>query len=134
MKSKLLNYKYFYFFLLFVLLEVVLIWVLMHKRDSYITDIETRYTKRLHTQLNSVINFYSTTSTIIIDEILHNADIRKILFQINEQDEIKQQKIRMDLLNILQPTYDRLTDYGFRQLHFHDKNGNSFLKIGRAHV
>lgn len=129
MKSKLLNYKYFYFFLLFVLLEVVLIWVLMHKRDSYITDIETRYTKRLHTQLNSVINFYSTTSTIIIDEILHNADIRKILFQINEQDEIKQQKIRMDLLNILQPTYDRLTDYGFRQLHFHDKNGNSFLRF-----
>ena len=129
MKLKLHNSRYLYFFLLFILLEVALIWTLMYNRDSHISAIENRYTKRLQTQLNSVINFYSTTSTIVIDEILNNNNIKKILLNLNESNELKQQESRKELLHVLKPTYDRLTTYGFRQLHFHDKQGNSFLRF-----
>ncbi len=129
MKSKMFNLKNMYFILLFILLEVVLVSALTYNKDSNIQDIEDRYIKRLNTQLKSVISFYSTTSTIVIDEILNNENIKSILIDINTNNETKQKELRNKLLTILKPTYDRLTNHGFRQLHFHDKVGNSFLRF-----
>ncbi len=129
MKSKMFNLKNMYFILLFILLEVVLVSALTYNKDYNIQDIKDRYIKRLNTQLKSVISFYSTTSTIVIDEILNNENIKSILIDINTNNETKQKELRNKLLTILKPTYDRLTNHGFRQLHFHDKVGNSFLRF-----
>jgi diguanylate cyclase (GGDEF)-like protein len=118
-----------YFFVLFVLSEIIVVSALTHTKNSKIDDIESRYKKRLQTQLKSVISFYSTTSTIIIDEILNNENIKSILINLNTNNESQQHEVRAQLLNALKPTYDRLTGYGFRQLHFHDKLGNSFLRF-----
>lgn len=129
MKSKTFRLRYIYFFVLFILLEVVLVSALTYNKNSHINDIQTRHIKKLQTQLKTVISFYSTTSTIVIDEILNNENIKTLLLELNTTDESKQKELRDKLLTTLQPTYDRLTNHGFRQLHFHDKNGNSFLRF-----
>lgn len=129
MKSKMFNLKNMYFILLFIILEVVLVSALTYHRDYNIQDIENRYIKRLNTQLKSVISFYSTTSTIVVDEILNNENVKSILVELNTDDELKKKELRGKLLNILNPTYSRLTSHGFRQLHFHDRAGNSFLRF-----
>jgi len=98
MKSKMFNLKNMYFILLFILLEVVLVSALTYNKDYNIQDIEDRYIKRLNTQLKSVISFYSTTSTIVIGEILNNENIKSILIDINTNNETKQKELRNKLL------------------------------------
>ncbi|MCK9337148.1 MAG: diguanylate cyclase [Arcobacteraceae bacterium] len=129
MKVKILNWNYLYFFVFFIIAEVVLISALTYIKNSKIEAIESTHTRKLNTQLKVVIDFYSTTSTILIDEILSQEEIKNLLVDINTSDPVKQDIIRNKLLNILQPTYDRLTSHGFRQLHFHDEKGNSFLRF-----
>lgn len=129
MKSKTFRLRYIYFFVLFILLEVVLVSALTYNKNFHINDIQNRHIKKLQTQLKTVISFYSTTSTIVIDEILNNENIKTLLLELNTTDESKQKELRDKLLITIQQTYDRLTNHGFRQLHFHDKNGNSFLRF-----
>lgn len=129
MKAKILNWNYLYLFVLFIIAEIVLISVLTYVKNSKIENIESTHTKKLNTQLKAVIDFYSTTSTILIDEILNQEKVKILLTDMNSNDLILKDKVRNELFHTLQPTYARLTKHGFRQLHFHDEMGNSFLRF-----
>jgi diguanylate cyclase (GGDEF)-like protein len=129
MKAKILNWNYLYLFVLFIITEIVLVSVLTYIKNTKIENIEAIHTKKLNTQLKAVIDFYSTTSTILIDEILNQEKVTNLLININTEDSTIKNSVRNELFNILQPTYERLTNHGFRQLHFHDEVGNSFLRF-----
>lgn len=129
MKINLLKLKTIYIVIIFIILEVLLLLFLSYYKTIKIEETQTKSVKKLEIQLDSVLNFYSTTSSILIDEIINNKNISKFLKDINSKDKAIQSNARVKLFEILNPTYQRLSKHGFRQLHFHDKEGNSFLRF-----
>lgn len=129
MKTRLFNLNHFYFFVCFVLLEVIIFYSLSYYKNQQINHIKKDYIQSLDTQLKSVISFFSITSQIAIDEILNQQSVQNLLLNLNSDDKEIQNITRNGLLEILNPTYERLSVHGFRQLHFQDINGNSFLRF-----
>jgi diguanylate cyclase (GGDEF)-like protein len=65
----------------------------------------------------------------MITQILSNQEIQKIVQMMNSNSSLIKNKARETLDVKLDDTYKLLTKYDFRQLHFHDKEGNSFLRF-----
>ncbi len=109
--------------------EITLFSALKFYNNQKEEAIKNSYIQKLETQLNSFLYYSKNTSSIIIDEILGKKDIKNILKNMNSDDESIKNSSREELYTIFENTYKRLVNHGFRQLHFHDKDGNSFLRF-----
>lgn len=128
MKAKFFK-DYFFYFAIFIFIEIVLFSALNYHKNEEIIEIEKSSTTRLNTQINAVLNYYNTTSELTITQILTDRKTQLLLQLMNAKDEQIKTTAREDLYWKLYDTYKLLTKYDFRQLHFHDKNGNSFLRF-----
>ncbi|WP_198306123.1 diguanylate cyclase [Arcobacter vandammei] len=92
-------------------------------------SVKEKYINRLNTHIKAILNSNESISSIIINEIISKKEIQNILNNINSEDENVQNQTREILLEIITPTFHRLVLEGFNQLHFHNKQGNSFLRF-----
>ena len=84
---------------------------------SYVTELQT-----IKTNIQNV-------SDTIFDNIINTQEIINI-FQNAHLSDLKQQNlIRKNLFNTLKKRYQKFTNYGIQQLHFHLPNNESFLRF-----
>jgi len=119
----------FFYIILFLAVELALFFALNYHKNIEINEIKKSSAIRLNTQINAVLNYYNTSSEMMTTQILGNKEIQKMVQMMNSDNQKIKTDARESLYLQLEDTYKLLTKYDFRQLHFHDKWGNSFLRF-----
>ncbi|MBY6064809.1 sensor domain-containing diguanylate cyclase [Pseudidiomarina sediminum] len=93
-------------------------------------DIDAGLTS-LGAKITSRVDTYRIFSHFVYVETIHTEPVVALLRQAKDADATAQQALREQLYLKLQPTFERLQQHDFRQLHFHLPNGESFLRFHR---
>lgn len=79
--------------------------------------------------IESVTSSYEQFSNFIFETIVNTEDVTGKLAQANEANDTEKAVIREELYNNFEAIYNISNSYEFRQLHFHLKDGESFLRM-----
>lgn len=123
--------KIFNYLLVFIMLEVAIIYYLqfdLQQRKQYLFN-ETK--GNLQTTYVAIVNLYELFSSTLYSEIINKPQILSLYAQAYEADEQQRASIRLQLYELLQPTYIRLKQKNLKQLHFHLPDNTSFLRMHR---
>lgn len=121
--------NYIFGFVIFIIFEILTISFFKFQKNDELEKAKIRNIQNLKIQINSILNFYATTSEILVNKILSDAKNKTILQSFENANDENSDKARAALFENLNNEYELLTKYDFRQLHFHDKYGNSFLRF-----
>lgn len=82
---------------------------------------------------DSISNMYKIGMEAYFDMYINTPEVKKLLAVSNESSEMAKAKARYELFRLLEPVYLKLQSRNVRQLHFHDRNNNSFLRFHQPH-
>ncbi len=85
--------------------------------------------KDIDSRIDSVVMTYDAFTDFILDGIITHPEITRLMQDAGQGDEMLKASSRNTLYEMLQGTYESLEDHGFRQLHFHLPDGESFLRF-----
>jgi signal transduction histidine kinase len=109
------------FVLLFIILSLLAYLILNYEKDYQINKYLNTKTKQ-HTQnYHALYKKYKEISTIIFQTKINTKSVQTMFFDQN----------RDKLYRHLKDTYSHLKQYNIKQLHFHLKNNDSFLRFHR---
>ncbi|MGM0523626.1 MAG: diguanylate cyclase domain-containing protein [Bacillota bacterium] len=99
---------------------------------NYNRDVESF--KQIRSQLlersiESVTSSYEQFSNFIFETIVNNEETTAVLKQANEATTEEKERLRNELYQSFERIYTVSNRYQFRQLHFHLKDGESFLRM-----
>lgn len=95
------------------------------RTDLYISaELET-----LKSELDVSIKSYESFSRYVFEEIINKPEVLKLVAEAAVGDEQIRDLKRQELYQLLVADYSMLTEYRFRQLHFHFSDGVSFLRF-----
>lgn len=83
----------------------------------------------MDSSINSIIKTYEKFSGFFFENSVKRPEVLDILEKANKDNNEQKELSRTALFQLLQNEYKLLQKYNFRQLHFHLKNGDSFLRF-----
>ena len=110
---------------LFIILTILNTFRIDDELKNYNESRYTSYSTELHTIITNVKN----VSDSIFDNIINTSQIIDIFKNAHLSDELEKELIRNNLHNALKTQYNKFTNYGIQQLHFHLPNNESFLRF-----
>lgn len=119
------------FSLLFLVIAILFIYVICNLVDNRKKEHLDAEKKLIQVTYNTIINAYEIYSNIIYFNKLNTKDTKSILENVYNSSKEQQNQIRTKLYNHLIDMYDNMDDYKLKQLHFHLKNNDSFLRFHR---
>lgn len=120
------NIKYKYI-LTFALISLSIIYIIDFVSDIRLNKLIEVEKTLISTMYKSIKNEYSTHAKIIYENVINKEDILKIYAEAkNTPDETREK-----LYTKLKPMYENMITFKLRQLHFHLKNNDSFLRFHR---
>lgn len=124
------NYKYLIFF---IVISTIIYTLLNTEKNNKIQSYLKDETSQIYLEYKAIYNQQKKFSQIIFDSIINKEDIIEPLTQIytNPKDI---DKVRADLYEKLKDPYFKLKQYNLKQLHFHLKNSDSFLRMHRPNL
>ena len=125
MKKKLIFILSFFFTCLFF---TYVIFTLIGNRKKEHLDAEK---KIIEVTYNTIIEAYKVYSNIIYFNKLNTKETKSILENVYTSSIEEQETIRKNLYEHLIDMYNNMEDYKLKQLHFHLKNNDSFLRFHR---
>ncbi len=107
----------------------------LSKNQEACESVLTEHTNLIDKEYNSTIrNYQEFTRTLfgimISDEEVLNLFAQGALLEDTQQQEQLRSQLYVQLLH----TYEVLKAHGFRQVHFHDRNNNSYLRMHRPEL
>ena len=120
-----------YFYILFIVLFIGSYLALEYEKDIKIQQHLDTKTKQYLQNYNVLYSEYKKLSTIIFKTKVDTREIRAILKETLNGDKKSIDTARIKLYNTLNDTYRLLQEYNIKQLHFHLKNNDSFLRFHR---
>ena len=125
MKKKLIFILSFFFICLFFTYVIL---TLIENRKKEHLDAEK---KIIEVTYNTIIESYRVYSNIIYFNKLNTKETKAILEKVYTSSKEEQENIRKELYEHLIDMYNNMDDYKLKQLHFHLKNNDSFLRFHR---
>lgn len=110
------------------LLFTYVIFTLIENRKKEHLDAEK---KIIEVTYNTIIEAYKVYSNIIYFNKLNTKETKSILENVYTSSKEEQKIIRKKLYDHLIDMYNNMNDYKLKQLHFHLKNNDSFLRFHR---
>lgn len=83
----------------------------------------------LESEISSIIRTYEEFSSFIFETLLNTPEVIDLIADANHAEGEEQQLLREQLYEMLLKTHVQLKRYHFRQLQFHLRNGDSFLRF-----
>ena len=80
---------------------------------------------------NTVIEAFKVHSNILYFNKINTPKVKELLNNVNESSSIQKDKIRSDLYLEFKDMYQNMRSFKVKQLHFHLKNNESFLRFHR---
>ncbi len=104
----------------------------LHKKTS---DIKIASINSLRNEVNSSIMLHEQLSLYIFNEKINQPQVLKPMSAAsNTLDRQQQSQLRYQLYDFLHDDYASISHYGFKQMHFHFKDGISFLRMQRPEL
>ena len=121
--------KHFFLFLSIFILISSVYWTLLNlyqnsERKSYLRA----YNQNVQTDYEIIYNKFKTVADMMFGTTLNNKDVLKLMHAAYTKEK---DKAREQLYKTLVSEYDYFKRYDVRQLHFHLKNNESFLRFHR---
>lgn len=85
--------------------------------------------KRYESSYGILLEGYRMLSKTYYDEIIKQEDVLDIMKEANTADENRKNELRLELANILEDTYENMTENHFRQFHFVLADNTSFYRF-----
>ncbi|MEA3289797.1 MAG: diguanylate cyclase [Campylobacterota bacterium] len=118
-----------YYGLVFILLVIAVYFYLKYERTSKQKEYLLTITKQYTQDYNVLYDQYKTISNIIFETKINKQEVKSIFKDALIDSKEKKDKTRKKLYLYLQTTYGLLQKYNIKQLHFHLKNNESFLRF-----
>jgi diguanylate cyclase (GGDEF)-like protein len=125
MKNKLF---YISLFLLLSTIGSLSLFSLIEDRKEELLQIEKDSAK---VQLNTILESFRIHSNILYFNKIDTKRVKELLLNVNESTPAKQNEIRKELYAELIDMYNNMHDFKLKQLQFHLKNNDSFLRFHR---
>ncbi len=87
---------------------------------------------QLNTQITNIINSYDIISEIVYRNDINRSEIKSTVYKALYNEE-KRGFYRAELIGRVEELYNELDEYNIRQLHFHFRDGSSFLRMHRPY-
>lgn len=81
--------------------------------------------------VGQIASGYQTISEILVAEIQREPGALEVFSRAAQADEAERESIRQNLLEMLDPVYQRMRDAGLQQMHFHLPDNTSFLRFNQ---
>ena len=101
---------------------------LIEDRKEELLQIEKDSAK---VQLNTILESFRIHSNILYFNKIDTKRVKELLLDVNESTPAKQNEIRKELYAELIDMYNNMHDFKLKQLQFHLKNNDSFLRFYR---
>lgn len=95
------------------------------KRETYLQA----EMNSLSSKMTSILQTYEKFSDFIFRRIVNQPEVLEKVSNAKHGDDNVKDIMRKELYKLLKSEYDLITEYDFRQLHFHMPNGDSFLRF-----
>jgi len=123
--------KYMVFFSLLFVLAVLLLYTILnlnYTREK--KEFFKNHQRMIHKDFNVIQGKYQSVANTMFETVINNTSVKKIMKQAYHDVEQKD-LARKTLYALLVEKYRLLQTYDLRQLHFHLKNNESFLRFHR---
>ncbi|MCT4663546.1 MAG: diguanylate cyclase [Tissierellales bacterium] len=117
-----------------VLIIIVWIFILYMLYSSYENEKKTYLKAELDSfdsKIEATLKTYELFSNYIFDQSINNQEVLDVFTKASKVEGKDRDILRQKLYDMLVDNYNDMTDYNFRQLHFHFSNGDSFLRFHR---
>lgn len=125
MKKKLL------YVLIIVLVSLVFTYIILSLIDSRKKEHLKTEQELIKVTYNTVIEAFKVHSNILYFNKINTPKIKELLQNVNESSSIKKDEIRSKLHLEFKDMYQNMSSFKLKQLHFHLKNNESFLRFHR---
>lgn len=83
----------------------------------------------MDSMIRSTTESFEEFSSFYYESFINQPPVLEIMAEANDAETSRKDQLRAELYNSLEEDYTLLKQYDFRQLHFHLKNGDSFLRF-----
>ncbi|NVJ52859.1 MAG: diguanylate cyclase [Campylobacteraceae bacterium] len=118
-------------FIAFVLTTVTFVTIILYLTNNKIEQQLESEKEILDVTYKTIIDSYKTNANIIYFNKLDTKEVKEIIFNAYESNDLQRSKIRKELYNKLLYMYNNMYSFKIKQLHFHLKNNDSFLRFHR---
>jgi signal transduction histidine kinase len=104
---------------------------LYYTKEQKIQYLLNQKTKEFETLYNAVYNQYKEEADLINELLVNNSFVTGVYQKLQNANETEKDRLRKELYEYIKEDYDTLKLISIRQLHFHLKNNDSFLRMHR---
>lgn len=130
MRVFLQKYQYFIVAFIAVFLTGIVAFFEINRRYE---DDKARYIQNrllvLESTINSISRTYEDFAAYIFEKSINTLPVLELIKEANQADDQRKAVLRQQLYEMLQNDYQSIQRFNYRQLHFHLKNGDSFLRF-----
>lgn len=96
--------------------------------------IFARYAEKLEEEYNIIVGIYSEMASLVFKNDIDVEPILSVLYDAyNSTSAEEKDRLRSRLFQYINPLYENMIKYNFRQLHFHERDNLSFLRFHKPH-
>jgi len=117
------------FIILFIVLSLITISFFYNEKKEKVTSYLNNETKDFTSKYNALYRYHKDLSEVIYQLLIKDEKILELYKDVNQQDKELQSKTRDELYNYINTKYKLMKEYNLKQLHFHLKNNDSFLRM-----
>ena len=119
----------FYSCLLLIFLVVIALALIFNEYQTQRERVLSSSSHKIASKIESTLEVYKGFSSYVFNEIEDDPNIFRLMSEAYFGDESIRTSNRNSIYSMLEEKYKTLTDFNFRQLHFHFKDGDSFLRV-----
>ena len=114
-----------------IIASILTIYLLFLEKESKIKEHLDTHNTKVTQDYMLIYGYYQNIANLIFKSHINKEDINNLLKNANNSSDEDKNNIREKLYEKLKPTYDTLVSNNLKQLHFHLKNNESFLRFHR---
>jgi len=119
------------FFIIFIIFTFISYNVLEYEKQTKINNILNTKTNEFKILYDAIYNQYKEESNLIFLTLINKGKVLDLYKKLQNADQQEKNNLRKELFEFLKNDYKSLKVIYLRQLHFHLKNNESFLRMHR---
>ncbi len=118
------------FILSFVLIEMLLFGIIAWSQERHIQEYLSDTANSVESKYRIIIKSFEDKAYIAFETLINTDSVKSVFKKaVNSQDYKQKELYRNELYELLSPKYESLKRFNFRQIHFHQNNNHSFLRM-----
>ena len=117
------------FVILFIILSLIVLNFFHNEKKEKITSYLNNQTKDFTSKYTALYRYHKDLSEVIYQLLIKDEKILELYKDANTKDKKLQSKIRDELYKYINAKYKLMKGHNLKQLHFHLKNNDSFLRM-----